>query len=170
MINQWIGFGRLCAEPELKTTNSGMNIVSVNIAVETGSGDKKTTNFLPIVAFGKSAELINRYFHSGSLIGVRAKATSREYNDKNGNKRTAIEFVVDEIQFAQNPPANQQQQTAQPSQPQQTAAQVAPQAPTYAPPPQYQPAPQMPLQQYRQPAPPPQVYTNPYTPDSELPF
>ena len=58
MINQWIGFGRLCTEPELKTTNGGKSVVTFSIACDDGSGENKKTYFFPIVAWDKTAELI----------------------------------------------------------------------------------------------------------------
>lgn len=57
---------------------------------------------------GKTAEFVNRYFHKGSAAVVHSRCQTRQYEDKNGNNRTAIEFVVDNIYFAGPKQDNQQ--------------------------------------------------------------
>lgn len=86
--------GRLTSAPELKQSTSGKSVVSVNLAVDRPYA-KDVTDFIPIVMFGQPAEYIARYAKKGSKIAVTGKLTTRNYEDKNGNKRTAFEVVAD---------------------------------------------------------------------------
>ena len=86
--------GRLTSAPELKQTNTGKSVISVNLAVDRPYA-KDVTDFIPLVMFGQPAEYISRYAKKGSKIAVTGKLTTRNYEDKNGNKRTAFEVVAD---------------------------------------------------------------------------
>lgn len=93
--------GRLTADPELKQTQSGISVTSFSIAVDR-PGSKDTTDFLPIVAWRQTAEFVCRYFQKGQRIGLIGKLTSRSYEDRNGNKRTAYEVVADHVEFVES--------------------------------------------------------------------
>lgn len=95
--------GRLTADPELKQTQSGISVTSFSIAVDR-PGSKDTTDFLPIVAWRQTAEFVCRYFQKGQRIGLIGKLTSRSYEDRNGNKRTAYEVVADHVEFVESKP------------------------------------------------------------------
>lgn len=88
--------GRLAADPELRTTPSGVNVTSFRVAVRR---DKDNTDWLDVVAWRKTAELVCSYFTKGSTIGITGSIQSRSYEDKNGNKRTAVEIVADNVHF-----------------------------------------------------------------------
>jgi single-strand DNA-binding protein len=94
--------GRLTSDPELKTTANNVAVTSFNIAVDRGYGDNKQTDFITLVAWRKTAELITKHFRKGSLIGIEGSIQTRNYEDKNGNKRTAFEVVVDNVQFLES--------------------------------------------------------------------
>ena len=85
--------GRLTADPELKQTQSGISVTSFSIAVDR-PGSKDTTDFLPCVAWRQTAEFVCKYFRKGQRIGLIGKLTSRKYEDKNGNPRTAYELSL----------------------------------------------------------------------------
>lgn len=91
--------GRLTAEPELKRTQTGKDVLSFTLAVDRGYGDKKSTDFLSCVAWEHTARFVNQYFRKGSLIAVEGSIQTRSYEDKNGNKRTATEIVVSQTHF-----------------------------------------------------------------------
>lgn len=124
--------GRLTAEPELKRTQTGKDVLSFTLAVDRGYGDKKATDFLSCVAWEHTARSINQYFRKGSLIAVEGSIQTRSYEDKNGNKRTATEIVVSQTHFtgekASKPSADIERDDFAPPPP-------AP-APSFAPPPQ----------------------------------
>lgn len=102
MLNTAILMGRLTADPELKTTNSGLSVTSFCVAVDRRyqkDGEKRQTDFLNVVAWRKTAEFVTQYFHKGSMIAVQGSIQTHNYEDKNGNKRTAVEIVADNVSF-----------------------------------------------------------------------
>ena len=94
--------GRLTADTELKVTPSGVNVCSFNIAVDKGYGEKKQTDFIPIVAWRQTAEFVSKYFGKGDAIGIEGSIRTRKYTDKNGNNRTAFEVVANNVQFVES--------------------------------------------------------------------
>ena len=101
MLNNVVLMGRLCAEPEIKYTQSNKAVLSVNIAVDrdySSNGERKA-DFIPIVAWEKTAEFIGKYFSKGSMIAVQGRIETRSYEDKNGQKRTVAEVRVDKVSF-----------------------------------------------------------------------
>ena len=103
MLNVVAIMGRLVADPELRTTGNGINVCSVRIACDRNfaqKGQERQADFIDIVAWRQSAEFICKYFQKGSLIAVEGSLQSRQYQDKNGNKRTAVEVLANQINFA----------------------------------------------------------------------
>ena len=103
MFNLVVLTGRLTADPELKTTQSGLSVTSFSIAVDRRfrSGEERQTDFINIVAWRQQAEFVAKYFKKGNLIGIQGSIQTRKYTDKNGNNRTAFE-VADNIQFVES--------------------------------------------------------------------
>ena len=102
MINRVILMGRLVADPELKTTNTGVSVTSFRIAVDRSyvkAGGERQADFFDIVAWRSSAEFVCRNFSKGSLIAVDGQLQSRQYQAKDGTNRTVIEVVVDNVSF-----------------------------------------------------------------------
>lgn len=102
MINRVILMGRLVADPELKTTQSGVSVTSFRIAVDRSyvkQGAERQADFFDIVAWRGSAEFVCRNFSKGSLIAVDGQLQSRQYQTKDGQNRTAIEVVAESISF-----------------------------------------------------------------------
>ena len=96
MLNKAILNGRLTKAPELKQTNSGKSVCGFTIAVDR-SRDREKTDFIPILAWGKTAEFVNQWFGKGDLITIVGRIEVRSYEDKNGNKRTATEIIAEEV-------------------------------------------------------------------------
>ena len=103
MFNIVVLTGRLTADPELKTTQSGLSVTSFSIAVDRrfGSGEERQTDFINIVAWRQLAEFVAKYFKKGNLIGIEGSIQTRKYTDKNGNNRTAFEVVANNVQFVE---------------------------------------------------------------------
>ena len=102
MMNCAVIMGRLTADPELKTTQSGVSVTSFCVAVDRNyvkQGEERATDFLTVVAWRQTADFICRYFHKGSMIAVQGSTQTRNYEDKNGNKRTAVEIVAENVSF-----------------------------------------------------------------------
>lgn len=102
MLNCCVLMGRLVADPELRTTSSGLSVSSFRIAVDrsfTRAGEERQTDFIDIVAWRNQADFVSKYFHKGSMIAVQGALHTRSYEDKNGNKRIAYEIVAESINF-----------------------------------------------------------------------
>ena len=94
--------GRMAADAQLRTTQSGKNVASFRIACDRGRKDangQNQTDWLDVVAWDKAADFVSRYFSKGSMIAVTGRLQSRNYQDKNGNNRTAIEIVANQVSF-----------------------------------------------------------------------
>lgn len=104
-MNKVLLIGRMTKDAELRMTQSGKNVTTFGIAVDDGFGENKQTYFFNVTVWGKSAEAVANYTHKGSKVAVSGKLTSRSYEDRNGNKRTAIEVVADAlggVEFLEN--------------------------------------------------------------------
>ena len=104
MLNRAILMGRLVADPELRQTPNGVSVCSFRIAVDRNySRDReRQTDFIDIVAWRQTAEFVSRYFTKGKMIIIEGSIQTRNYEDKNGNKRTAVEVVADNVQFGES--------------------------------------------------------------------
>ena len=95
--------GRLAADPQLRQTTTGKNVASFRIACDRGRRDANGQSqavWLDVVAWDRTAEFVCKYFQKGSLIAIDGRLQSRSYQDKNGNNRTAIEIVANNVNFA----------------------------------------------------------------------
>ena len=103
MLNVVAIMGRLVADPELRTTQSGNSVCSFRIACDrnyTAPGQERQADFIDVVAWRQAAEFVCKYFQKGSMVAVNGALQSRQYKDKNGNNRTAVEVVAEHISFA----------------------------------------------------------------------
>lgn len=74
MLNCAVIMGRLVADPELRTTGSGISVTSFTVAVDRSyqkAGTERQTDFIDVVAWRQTAEFVSRYFHKGSMIAVQ---------------------------------------------------------------------------------------------------
>ena len=102
MLNCAVIMGRLVADPELRTTGSGISVTSFTVAVDRSyqkAGTERQTDFIDVVAWRQTAEFVSRYFHKGSMIAVQGSIQARSYEDKQGIKRKAVEIVADNVSF-----------------------------------------------------------------------
>ena len=102
MLNRVVLMGRLVAEPELKTTNTGISVCSFRIAVDRSyvkQGAERQADFIDIVAWRQNAEFLCKYFTKGQLIALEGSLQSRTYQDRDGNNRYITEVVVDSFFF-----------------------------------------------------------------------
>ena len=103
-FNKVILVGNMCADPELKQSTSGVYVCSFNIAVNRkySKDGKNECDFITIVAWRQQAEFITKYFKKGNPILVCGQLQTRTYTDKQGQKRTVVEVVADEVSFVGN--------------------------------------------------------------------
>ncbi len=102
MLNKAILMGRLTRDPELRYTQSNIPVVTFSIAVDrnySGNNGDRQTDFIDIVAWRRTAEFVSQWFTKGQMIAVVGSIQSRRWQDKNGNNRTSIEVIADEVQF-----------------------------------------------------------------------
>jgi single-strand DNA-binding protein len=102
-LNRWYGIGRLTRDPELKYTQGGASVASFSIASSytyTKDGAKKeTTSFFNCVAWAKTGEIIAQYVKKGHRIAIEGRLQQRSWDGSDGNKRTAVEIVVENFNF-----------------------------------------------------------------------
>lgn len=105
MLNVIALMGRLVANPELKQTQSGIAVTSFTIACDRSyckAGQERQTDWIDCVAWRSNAEFICKYFGKGQLIAVQGELQTRNYTDRDGNKRKATEVVVSQAHFAES--------------------------------------------------------------------
>ena len=94
--------GRVGQDPEVKTLEGGKKLATITIATNDvyykENGDKEEqTEWHRVTAWGKTAEIIEKYVTKGREIGIEGKLTHRSYDDKNGEKRYVTEIVANEV-------------------------------------------------------------------------
>lgn len=112
-FNKVILMGNLTADPEFKTTPSGVPVTTFSIAVGrrfVKQGDEVTADFFNVVAWRNQAEFVSKYFSKGRPIIVVGAVQNRSYTTQDGQKRYVTEIIADECHFTpgSNGGANQQ--------------------------------------------------------------
>ena len=103
MLNIVAIMGRLVADPELKTTPAGINVCTFRIACDRSfaqQGQQRQADFIDVVAWRHNADFLCKHFAKGGMVAVQGRLQTRQYQDRNGNKRTAVEVVADSLSFA----------------------------------------------------------------------
>ena len=102
MLNHLVLQGRLGSDVELRTTPSGVEVATVNLAVDRDVKDKdgsRKTDWITVVAWRQRAIFLSRYFTKGRMAVVEGRLQIRDYTDRDGNKRTAAEVVAGNVYF-----------------------------------------------------------------------
>lgn len=92
--------GRLVRDPDVRTTQSGTTVARFSIAIDSGFGDNKRTDFPSIVCFGKTAEICDKYLSKGSQVGVTGRLQTGSY-EKDGTKFYTTDVIADRVEFLQ---------------------------------------------------------------------
>ena len=98
-MNNWTGIGRLTKDPEVRYTTEQMAIARFTVAIDDGYGEKKKTNFIPIVVFGKQAENCERFLTKGKLVGIEGKIQTGSYEKQDGTKAYTTDVIANRVQF-----------------------------------------------------------------------
>ena len=108
-MNLTIMMGRLTAEPDIKYTNDGKIIAKFNLAVNRGfkQEGQPDVDFFSIVAFGKTADFINKYFHKGMKAVITGELRNNHYTDNKGVKHYSEQIVISTIEFAESKTAKE---------------------------------------------------------------
>ena len=102
MLNVAVLMGRLTGDPEIRVTPDGKKVASFSVACDRdfkSRDGERQTDFLNIVVWEKTAEFLEKYFHKGDLISIEGRIQARQYQDRNGNNRTAVEIVARNVFF-----------------------------------------------------------------------
>ncbi|HET9342826.1 MAG TPA: single-stranded DNA-binding protein [Candidatus Eremiobacteraceae bacterium] len=105
--NHIVLVGRLVADPELRQTQDGTPVTSFRIAVNRpkGRSGQEQTDFFGVSVWRQRAEAAAKYLQKGRPVLVSGRLQIREYTDREGNKRTAVEVSADDFQFMDSKPA-----------------------------------------------------------------
>lgn len=98
-MNKFIGVGRLTAAPEVRYTQTGKTVASFTIAIDSGYGDNKRTDFIPVVVWGKTAEAVGNNLDKGRKILAEGRLQIRSYETTDGQKRRIAEVVAQNVEF-----------------------------------------------------------------------
>lgn len=103
-FNKTILMGNLTRDVEMRTTPSGQSVANFSLAVSRSwknqSGEtQEQTSFINCVAWGKAGEIIAQYIKKGDPLLVSGRLDQRSYEDKDGNKRQAVEVNVEDFNF-----------------------------------------------------------------------
>lgn len=104
MLNKICLMGRLTREPELKHTQGGVAVCTITLAVErdfVGQDGRREADFIDVVCWRGTAELVARWFRKGLLVAVEGRLQSRKWADQYGQNRTNWEVVADSVYFAE---------------------------------------------------------------------
>ena len=116
-MNSVILIGRLVADPETRYTQSQMAITRFKVAVDRQVKDKDnkqpTADFIDIIAFGKTAEIVEKFFIKGKKIALQGRIQNNNYENKNGDMVYTYRVVADRIEFVENKEQGSQEQRPQ---------------------------------------------------------
>ena len=102
MLNKVVVMGRMVRNPELRRTNSGTAVASFTIACDRdfkSDGGEREADFIECVAWRNTAEFVSKYFAKGRMAVVSGRLQTRNWTDKEGNKRKATEIVAESVYF-----------------------------------------------------------------------
>ena len=103
MLNNVTVMGRLCADPELKHTQSDVPVTFFRIAVERNDANQdgeRETDFFDVTAWRTTAEIICDYFSKGRMIAIDGRLETQRWKDRDGNNRVTVAIVAENIYFA----------------------------------------------------------------------
>lgn len=106
MLNKVILMGRLTRDPDLRRCGDE-SVVNFTVAMDRPSKGEKKTDFINVVVWGKRADWCTNWLEKGSLVIVVGSLRSRNWEDRNGNRRVTIEVQADEVQFGETKKARE---------------------------------------------------------------
>lgn len=98
--------GRLTRDPEMRNTQTGKSVTNFSVAVDRRF-QKDKADFFNVTAWEKTGEFVSKYFHKGQEIIVQGEMQSRDYTDRDGNKRNAWDLIASNAEFCGSKADNQ---------------------------------------------------------------
>lgn len=113
-MNKVIMIGRIAADPELRTTQSGTAVAQYRLAVNRrkSADGQQVADFFPCVAWDKNAEFVAKYLSKGMKVGIVGTLQTRSYDAQDGSKRYVTEIIVGEHEFCESKGTGYQEQSA----------------------------------------------------------
>lgn len=105
MINSVSLTGRLTRDPDVRRTNNGKSVATLSIAVERNfknQNGEREADFINCVAFGNTAEVIEKYCNKGIMVGVEGRLQTRNYENKQGQRVYVTEVIVNNFSFLES--------------------------------------------------------------------
>ena len=115
-MNSVVLVGRLGRDPELRYIPSGAAVANFSLAIDSRpkDGERRPPTWVNVVAWQKLAEVVTEYLQKGSRIGVKGRLQSRSWETQEGQKRSVLEVVAEEIEFLSNTRGREEVPTAEP--------------------------------------------------------
>ena len=100
-MNKVLIHGRVSRDPEVRTTASGTQYARFSVAVDrsTKAGEEKKADFIPCIAWGKTAEFVGKYFPKGKEILCEGRIQTGSYTNQDGKKIYTTDVVLDRVEF-----------------------------------------------------------------------
>ncbi|MBF4509373.1 MAG: single-stranded DNA-binding protein [Aeromicrobium sp.] len=104
-INRVVISGNLTRDPELRATGGGMSVLKLGVAVNDRRKNQQTgewedyPNFIDVTVFGARGEALSRFLSKGQKVAIEGKLRWRQWETQQGEKRSAIEVIADEVEF-----------------------------------------------------------------------
>ena len=101
-MNKIILIGNLTKDPETSTTNDGVQFTRFQIAVNrpfTNSAGERVADYFDVITWRQLADRCAKYLFKGSKVGINGSVQRRQYEDRDGIKRTSLDVVADEVEF-----------------------------------------------------------------------
>lgn len=114
-MNKWVGIGNLTRDPELSTTPSGVSVCKFSIAVNrnyTDANGERGCDFINVVVWRQAGENCAKYLRKGKKVCVVGSIQTRSYENSNGEKRSVVEVVAEDVEFL-SPKDDDDRQTQQ---------------------------------------------------------
>jgi single-strand DNA-binding protein len=110
--NKTIIAGRICIDPKVRLTNSGLAVLRIPIAVnhykkKTDGERVEESHFFQVIFFGKLAETVEKYMVKGQVMLVEGRLSTSKYTDKEGIERYTTEIIADTMQMGSKPMKSQ---------------------------------------------------------------
>ena len=105
-VNKVIAAGRVGRDPEIRHTANGKAVANFSVAVSEKYGEKENTEWFSVVSWGKQAEFVGEKLRKGARVLVIGRQQTRKWSDKEGNSRTSVELVAENVQLIDWPEKN----------------------------------------------------------------
>ncbi len=123
-MNKIILIGNLTRDPESSVTQGGVNFTRFQIAVNrpfTNSAGERLADYFDVICWRQLADSCAKYLYRGSKVGITGSVQRRQYEERDGIKRTSFDVVAEEVEFLTPRPADAPHEEPQPSKPAQQA-------------------------------------------------